>query len=213
MSKLGSRVRTGIVAGIFFFGLYVLVPSFFICLLISLSGWMIAVEWPRVNAGSGVFSYWYPTIPLVLLVWHVIQWCDESFWYALYPFVAAWLVDAAGYIVGSRWGRHYCWPTVSPHKTWEGVVAGIGVLSLLHGVLLLSGGVAGYGWGVMLIGAPVIATVAIVGDFFVSWHKRQRGIKDTGTALPGHGGLLDRFDSVLAVVVVLKMVEVIIQGW
>ena len=145
-------------------------------------------------------------MPLFLLITHVVCWRDTRWAYGLYPFVAAWLVDAAGYAVGTRWGKHLCWPSISPRKTWDGVVAGIVVLVILHAALLLFEATTYPSW-LMFCGAPLVAIDAIAGDFLVSWHKRQRGIKDTGALLPGHGGLLDRFDSVLGVIVVVKDFE------
>jgi len=206
MTSFRSRLRTGLLSGVFFFGLYVLVPSLFVCLLGSLAGWMVWMEWPRVSPSAAWWQHWYPLIPLIVLIAHVIQWRDDAFWYGLYPFLAAWLVDAAGYLVGTRWGKHKCWPSVSPHKTWEGVLAGVTSLAVVHMIVALSGQ-SEYVWWLVLLSAPVVAVAAIMGDFFVSWHKRLHGVKDIGTALPGHGGLLDRFDSVLAVVIVVKVGE------
>ena len=216
MKTVQVRINTGIVSGALFFGLYWLVPSLFICLLVSLSGWILIVEWPRVQ---GIAFSWYqvpswetlvyPTIPLVLLIAHVIEWRSIAPWYGMYPFIAAWIVDSAAYTVGSLWGAHHCFPTISPKKTWEGVAGGFAALFLFHMGISLVGATI-YPWWFMLTGAFVIATTAIIGDASMSWFKRQQGLKDTGTLLPGHGGLLDRMDSVLGVIVVLKLVELVI---
>lgn len=208
MTNIGSRMYTGIVSGLLFFGLYGLLPSLFMCLLFSLACWMILVEWPRVNAGGNWWLYGYPLLPLFLLITHVASWRDTHWAYGVYPFIAAWLVDAAGYAVGMRWGKHLCWPSVSPRKTWEGVAAGIVVIIVFHATLFIFKATIYPSW-LMLCGAPLVAIAAMLGDFLVSWHKRQRGIKDTGALLPGHGGLLDRFDSVLAVIVVVKVCEIV----
>lgn len=215
MSGVRVRINTGVVSGVFFFGLYWFVPSLFICLLVSLAGWILLVEWPRVQ-GQGVISSWYqvpswstflyPVVPLILLIAHVIEWRAIDPFYALYPFVAAWIVDAAAYTIGSLWGVHKCFPTISPKKTWEGVVGGVAILGVLHAIAW-SAGVTDYSLPVMLLGAVIIGITAVIGDAVMSWFKRQNGLKDTGALLPGHGGLLDRFDSVLAVIVVLKICE------
>ncbi|MDQ5890280.1 MAG: phosphatidate cytidylyltransferase [Candidatus Dependentiae bacterium] len=208
MNDISARIRTSLSAGLFFFGLYALLPSFFVCLLFSLACWMLMVEWPRVRGELRAFTFLYPLVPLILLIVHVVQWRAVSPWYGLYPFIAAWLVDVVAYFVGSRWGVHHCWPTISPRKTWEGVVGGVVALCLLHLVLCIFHCTT-YPWWYMMTSAVVVAMVAMLGDLIMSWYKRQEGLKDTGGMLPGHGGLLDRFDSVLAVIVLLKAAEVI----
>jgi len=222
MKTIYVRVNTGIVSGVIFFGLYVYLPSLFMCLLLSLALWMALVEWPRVQGVDAdmrdAVSYWYqvptwstifyPLLPLGLLIMHVIVWRSEAPFYAVYPFVAAWLVDASAYTIGSQWGTHHCFPRISPNKTWEGVLGGIATLSSAHMLMWLSGD-APHSWWVMLLGAWVVAVAAIAGDLLMSWFKRQQGLKDTGELLPGHGGLFDRFDSVLGVIVVVAVWDVL----
>ena len=208
MNNFFTRLLTSVISGVVFFGLYHMLPSFFVCLLVSLAAYMVCVEWPRISTYSTVVSYWYPLIPLALLVTHVYVWQVGEPWYGLYPFLAAWIVDAAGYLVGTRWGVHKCWPTISPHKTWEGVAAGVVALMSVQALwCLFADGSISFWFGIGV--APLVAIGAIIGDFFVSWHKRRSGVKDVGHLLPGHGGLLDRFDSVLGVIVVVKIVECI----
>jgi phosphatidate cytidylyltransferase len=108
------------------------------------------------------------------------------------------LADSAAYLVGSRLGRRKLAPRLSPGKTWEGLLAALiaaGLSLLLAGVLLgLSPPVALL---LMLLGAVTVA-LSVVGDLFESWLKRRRGRKDSGALLPGHGGVLDRIDSMTA---------------
>lgn len=107
-----------------------------------------------------------------------------------------WLADTAAYLVGSAWGRHKLAPAISPGKTWEGV-AGAGAAVAVYYVLL-SGATPQWPWWRGASGALLFAGVALVGiagDLFESWIKRQAGAKDSGALLPGHGGILDRVDS------------------
>ena len=114
---------------------------------------------------------------------------------------AAIASDTAAYYVGCAFGRHKIWPRVSPKKSWEGSIAGflatvavtVGIACIPYGDGPLHGG------GVLmwlLVGA-VLNIAAQVGDFFESALKRTRGVKDSGGILPGHGGILDRIDSIL----------------
>ncbi len=99
--------------------------------------------------------------------------------------------DVLGYFVGRKLGGPKFWPAVSPKKTWSGTVAGwLGAVVL--GLALVLSGQAG--WGVILV-APVIAIFGQAGDIAESWLKRRVGVKDSSDLIPGHGGLMDRFDA------------------
>lgn len=106
------------------------------------------------------------------------------------------LSDIGGYAVGSLVGRHRIAPAVSPRKTWEGLLGGI-VLASAGGaaVLPLLGSLFSPVTGAAV--AAVVATAAFVGDLVESMVKRDLGVKDLGTVLPGHGGILDRVDGIL----------------
>ncbi|MGQ9731380.1 MAG: phosphatidate cytidylyltransferase [Candidatus Zipacnadales bacterium] len=107
---------------------------------------------------------------------------------------AVWTMDTTANIVGKCWGTKRPWPNVSPNKTWEGTLAG-----LLGAVLatLLWGALCRLPLLHMLSLGLLLGVVAILGDFCGSLLKRDLGLKDWGTVLPGHGGILDRFDSLV----------------
>ncbi len=109
-----------------------------------------------------------------------------------------WVADSGAFFAGRRWGRHKLAPALSPGKTWEGVygaLAGGAVWSL--GLALGLGLDLRHALGLVALGLAVVA-LSIVGDLFESWLKRRRGFKDSGRILPGHGGMLDRIDSLTA---------------
>jgi phosphatidate cytidylyltransferase len=115
-----------------------------------------------------------------------------------------WISDSAAYFVGRRFGRHKLAPAVSPGKTWEGVAGALVAVTLYACVWASVGApqnpwVGGGRWtpafAVVLLG---LAVVGIIGDLFESLIKRQAGVKDSGTLLPGHGGVLDRIDAPVA---------------
>jgi phosphatidate cytidylyltransferase len=121
-------------------------------------------------------------------------------WWLLLVLLAVWLADSGAYLVGSRFGRRSLSARLSPHKTWEGYLGGIAFSitgSALFGALLM--GIAGSGSGINpLIGSVLgllMGLFTILGDLGESMIKRQAGAKDSGTLLPGHGGIFDRIDS------------------
>jgi phosphatidate cytidylyltransferase len=112
--------------------------------------------------------------------------------------------DIGGYAVGTLFGRHPMSPVISPKKSWEGF-AGSAVLCLVVGVLCLVYLLDGRWWVGVLLGAAAVLA-ATLGDLFESMIKRDLGIKDMSTLLPGHGGLMDRLDSLLANVSVVYLI-------
>jgi len=123
---------------------------------------------------------------------------DGERWLLL-TFVGTWLADSGAYFVGSRFGRHKMTPALSPQKSWEGLAGGVIVGPVLNaGVAALFGLPLQAGAMLGLIGA----TVGTLGDLSISMIKRQVGAKDSGQLIPGHGGALDRLDSLLFTVIV-----------
>jgi phosphatidate cytidylyltransferase len=103
--------------------------------------------------------------------------------------------DVGGYFAGILFGKHLLVPLISPKKTWEGL-AGSAAACLAAGGVLLPVLLHGHAWQGLLLGAAVVA-VATLGDLVESMIKRDLGIKDMGSLLPGHGGALDRIDAML----------------
>ena len=130
----------------------------------------------------------------------------------LLTFIGAWVPDTFAYFTGVLFGKHKLIPDVSPKKTVEGAIGGVtfcvlafvGFTLLYNNLWLAEGGRALPVWLMAIVGL-VTAVVSMVGDLTMSLIKRHYGIKDYGRILPGHGGFLDRFDSVLAVAVILAV--------
>lgn len=112
----------------------------------------------------------------------------------LLTIAAVWAADVAAYMVGSRIGRRSIAPRISPGKTWEGTIAGITAAAVVVALVALPGGMHASWIAVALLVGPA----AYAGDLLESWVKRRAGVKDSGTLFPGHGGMLDRIDSLLA---------------
>jgi phosphatidate cytidylyltransferase len=116
----------------------------------------------------------------------------------LFLFVLIWVADSAAYFAGRAFGRRKLSPFVSPGKTWAGALgAGIGA-ALSAVVLVFSGWVGSPALITLVLLCVLVTVVSIGGDLWESRLKREAGVKDSGTLLPGHGGMLDRIDSLLA---------------
>lgn len=123
---------------------------------------------------------------------------EQGSWILMYLLTLVWVADIGAYFTGKAFGKHKLAPGISPGKTWEGVLGGLG-LNLLWISLVY---VLSKGWDLtyvpfLLLGL-VTAALSVVGDLYISILKREAGLKDSGSILPGHGGLLDRIDSVIA---------------
>ena len=143
---------------------------------------------------GGVFIPWLLS-SLVLL-----REMDEGRYYVLLPVICAFLTDAGAYFAGVFLGRHRGITKVSPNKSLEGYVGGIlagGIFMLLYGLLLAQFADLEVSFPLMALYGLVGSAVTELGDLSFSLIKRQYGIKDYGTLLPGHGGMLDRFDSMV----------------
>jgi len=172
-------------------------------------------------AAASVFAFVYIAIPMALLV-AIRQQPAGAIW-TIYTLLAVWAGDIFAYFVGKSLGRHRMSPEISPKKTWEGAAASIlasvivGTLWFQHApgissALLRAGlierrdGMFGLEqpqlWPIILLSA-VVNIAAQLGDLVESLIKRGAGVKDSGTILPGHGGMLDRIDAMLFAVPVV----------
>jgi phosphatidate cytidylyltransferase len=125
-----------------------------------------------------------------------------------------WVADSAAYLAGKSFGRRKFAPKISPGKTWEGVVGAGTAVAVYYSVLRFvfapeTPWLGGPG-GMLLCGA--ITIMSIEGDLFESWMKRQVGVKDSGTLLPGHGGVLDRMDGLTASMPLAALVSLYYLG-
>ena len=127
------------------------------------------------------------------------------------PFVFAWVIDTFAYFCGRLFGKHKLIPAVSPKKTVEGAVGGAifgAVTAVLYGVIVNACfDEVTPNYVALILGGLAIAVVSQMGDLIMSAIKRQYGVKDFGKMLPGHGGLLDRFDSSIAVALLVMIIN------
>ncbi len=177
---------TGAVIAANLFGLFFgLVPV----LLASFILWQIKHKRP-VWIASGML---YLAAPLAALV--VIR-HTQGLGPVLWLFGVVIASDIGGYFAGRSFGGPKLWPAISPKKTWSGTLGGWALALAVGFAYWTFGGTQGF-TEIMLLSIP-LAMAAQAGDLFESWLKRKAGLKDSSKLIPGHGGLLDRFDGMLA---------------
>ena len=156
--------------------------------------------------------FWIAAAPLWLRLGVQRRWLDFAGFVVILPAALAfvilpprevllvlllvWIADTGAYFAGRAWGRRKLAPGISPGKTWEGAIGG--TAGVLVYAIILGTFIEGLFWVPYLLAAALLAVLSIVGDLFESAAKRQAGVKDSGTLLPGHGGILDRIDSATA---------------
>ncbi|HLF28701.1 MAG TPA: phosphatidate cytidylyltransferase [Anaerolineae bacterium] len=134
---------------------------------------------------------------------------DNGAAWLLLVLAGVWLADTGAYLIGVRWGRHKMTPALSPKKSWEGLMGGSAAGLIGNGLLAAVLGLpAIHGVALGLLGA----TIGTLGDLAISMIKRQVGAKDSGQLIPGHGGALDRVDSLLFAVIAGQLYLVWIAG-
>ncbi len=203
-----QRVAYAALVAVLLFGLYLLPVLAPWVLLMAVAWWTVAT---LLVLGYPASSRYWAQAPVRVLIGLLIllpawqglvllkQW-PEANWLILAVMVLVWGADIGAYFSGRRFGKRKLAPQVSPGKSWEGVFGG------LLATLLICTGVALYrDWSFTslllgLLGTAVVVLISVVGDLTESMFKRQAGIKDSSNLLPGHGGVLDRIDSLTAAI-------------
>ncbi|HTP10724.1 MAG TPA: phosphatidate cytidylyltransferase [Anaerolineae bacterium] len=135
----------------------------------------------------------------------LIRQLNNGEWWLLLALAGTWLADSGAYLIGRKFGVHKMTPALSPKKSWEGLAGGVvfGVIcdALLAVVLSLALNISIPWWAGAVLGL-IGALIGVLGDLSISMIKREVGAKDTGHIIPGHGGVLDRLDSLLFTMIV-----------
>lgn len=142
----------------------------------------------------------------------LLMYVPKGIYYLGIIIISSWGCDAGAYFVGCKFGKHKLIPDVSPNKSVEGAIGGmiISVLAnILYGHIVNVCGGADVDYLALAILGLVLSVVAMVGDLIASLIKREYGIKDYSNLLPGHGGIVDRFDSVFPIATFLLMVSAV----
>lgn len=159
--------------------------------------------------GGAVIPYFLASLVSIKLL-------DNGRLYILIPFIIAFITDGGAYFTGVFFGKHRAFPNVSPKKTVEGCVGGImtGIAAMVvYGVILyLSAGYTVSFWALSFYGL-LGGVVTVLGDLAFSLIKREFGIKDYGNLIPGHGGMLDRFDSMIFAAPIIYLLILLVPAF
>ena len=203
MNELAIRTLTGaILVMIALLAAYVGDDVF--AILVAAAASAMFYEWLRMNRGWSwyVAGFFYALLPALALLW-IRERDAHGLALLIWVFIVTWSTDIGAYFAGRRFGRHKLAPSVSPNKTREGLYGGMVAATLFGGAWVLAAGLG----KPLLSFPPLFAIAAQMGDLFESWMKRRAGVKDSGTWLPGHGGVLDRLDGLVPVAVLTAVAQ------
>ncbi len=165
--------------------------------------WVVGVPIWLWRGVAGHVPCALPVAGIVVLVPAGLAGISMQPWTLVAVMALVWVADTAAYFAGRAFGRRKLAPSISPGKTWAGVGGAI-LATLAYAIICaisiptLAERVTGITWVPYIAGAGLLCFVSVVGDLFESALKRQAEVKDSGTFLPGHGGILDRIDSATA---------------
>jgi phosphatidate cytidylyltransferase len=176
--------------------LHALVYGVSVAFWVLLAPAWLAIKWHTQNRLILGAAGWIILVP----TWLALTSLQTTPRQLLILLAVVWIADSAAYLIGRRFGRHRLAPRISPGKTWEGVMGACAAVAVYYAVL----------W--FLFNAPpplsepaigiflfaMVTVMSVQGDLFESWMKRRAEVKDSGTLLPGHGGVLDRIDGLTA---------------
>jgi phosphatidate cytidylyltransferase len=155
-------------------------------------------EKPLLNVAVTVLGLIYVALPLSLL--NTMNHAEAGNILGSFPafllgyFMITWVYDTGAYLVGITFGKHKFFERISPKKTWEGTIGGVIIaIPITYGLYAISSGILFADWFALL---GLVIFFGTLGDLVESLFKRSLNIKDSGTLLPGHGGILDRFDTI-----------------
>lgn len=229
--KISSMEITGYISVVLWYallelGYYGVIPEerihlvrfCFIVLVFMAHMTVYVLRFPQYDASRTLSSFVSVIYcPVLLSFVYIIRSLDKGLILVWMVFVCSWICDTSAYLVGIRFGRHKMSPGLSPKKSVEGAVGGIAgslITGCLYAAFLIAPSVDTEKWKVILLIAVMSvcgALISMVGDLAASAIKRDHDIKDYGNLLPGHGGIMDRVDSVIFVAPVVYMLCLVIK--
>lgn len=178
-------------------------PGFFALGLLAGGAFFVAAVTRRADLARGIVYVGLPVLALVFL-----RDRPDGLLLCFWALALVWACDIGAYFAGRTIGGPKLAPRISPNKTWAGLLGGVAAATIFGGVM--------HGQGLpflLAMATPLLAVLSAGGDLYESWLKRRAGVKDSGTLLPGHGGLLDRLDGVVPVAPVAAALVMIDGAW
>ena len=203
---------------IIFGAIYVLIMWFgtsyskltFNILFLSLGSWSLYEMWKLRKGKSKLIAFLYVITPFFLI--QLFGMADTDYpkntfnpSIILLMFILTWTFDTFAFIVGVKFGKNRILPSVSPKKSWEGFIGGL-IFCVLAGFIsqhYFKDYFENISYITIIILSFILPFTATIGDFIESYYKRQAGVKDSGTLIPGHGGILDRMDAFMITIPVI----------
>lgn len=204
MRELATRTAVGIILILIALASALFGGTVF-AVLVALIATIMYLEWSRMLGPWGlswrVFGFFYCLLPAVALLWirerAEYQGIGQGFDLLIWVFLVVWATDIGAYFAGRSIGGPKLAPSISPNKTIAGLIGGVVSAAVLAGAWVYYVRLPA---SLLWLSVP-LAVAAQLGDLFESGLKRRAGVKDSGTWLPGHGGLLDRLDGLVPVAV------------
>lgn len=178
-------------------------PGFFALGLLIGAAFFVVIVTQRPWLALGVV---YAGLPVLALL--AIRSGADGLMLALWTMALVWMTDIGAYFAGRSIGGAKLMPAISPNKTWSGLIGGMTAAAIFGVVMHYAAGLPPR----LAIASPLLAVIAQAGDLFESWLKRRAGVKDSGTLLPGHGGVLDRIDGLVPVAPVAALLVVVVPN-
>lgn len=179
---------------------YYITAAFLLLMFIAFLGYYKTMRYEKLT--FMIFVSFFVSVSMSTLLYLNRTGGKHGLFYVVITLCGAWLADSGAYFAGTFFGKHKLCPNISPKKTVEGLIGGV----IANGLILV---ILGFGYSkiadidvnymVLFVLGMICALLGLVGDLTASLLKRQTGIKDYGNIMPGHGGVMDRFDSVLFV--------------
>jgi phosphatidate cytidylyltransferase len=195
MTSLQKRIVAALIMAPLFIAVIIYGGIAFSAVIILVSVIAYHEYLPLAKTQMGKFlGLFYVAIPALSLIWLR----EHGIVPVLMVILSVWMTDCGAYFTGRSIGGPKLAPTISPNKTWSGLMGGVICSALVVGALAYYYQVP-Y-WGAYFGVGAVLAVISQLGDLFESHMKRRAGVKDSGTIIPGHGGVLDRIDGLLTAV-------------
>ena len=195
------EATTRAISGIFYVTIMCLGTIYYTSLLFIIIAIISLYEMWKLRKGKSKFiAFAYIMIPLFII--HLIS--DTEL--IIFMFIITWSFDTFAYIFGVQFGKNKILPKISPKKSWEGFIGGF-VLSIIVSYLSYEYFDMFKSFTTPLIISLFIPITATIGDFIESYYKRKANVKDSGTFIPGHGGMLDRMDAFMITIPIIFILQ------